>query len=140
MGICSKGVLIVMNFLNEQYMKKEINIENELVNSIHKFPVNVANEIVRMRKRVLSLSEEATGKLQLTKSLDRLVEDLKEIGYEIPELLYHEYDEGMMVHARFIIVENLVKDEKHITKVIRPAVTYKGELIQVAEVEVSIKV
>ena len=118
--------------------KKELEIGNLPDNEIHQFPVKVANEVFRIKQRIRVIPEDINGITQISKSIARLEDELKQMGYEMPELLNLVYDEGMMVHARFIPVDSLTKGEKHITKVIKPAVIYKGELIQVAEIEVSI--
>ena len=102
------------------------------------FPVKVANEVFRIKQRIRVIPSDINGITQISKSITRLEDELKQLGYEMPELLNLVYDEGMMVHARFIPVDSLKKGEKHITKVIKPAIIFKGELVQVAEIEVSI--
>lgn len=97
----------------------------------------VAEEITRMRQRIASMPSDISGIIQLSKSLDRLEEELNILGFELPVLLNKPYSEGMTVHARFIPSENLKSGEKLITKVIKPQINYKGQLVQIAEVEVS---
>jgi hypothetical protein len=101
------------------------------------FPIKVANEIIRMRHRLSLMTSEINGSLQFQKSLDRLEEELNILGFEIPELLNKFYDDGMTIKARFIPSGNRKAGERIITKVIKPQINYKGQLIQMAEVEVS---
>lgn len=100
----------------------------------------VADEITRMRQRIASMPSEINGIAQLSKSLDRLEEELNILEFEMPGLFNKPYDDGMTVKARFIPSESMNTGEKIITKVIKPQINYKGQLIQVAEVEVSIGV
>lgn len=118
-------------------MLKEIPIKPEINNSL---AFKVADEIMRMRQRIASMPSEINGITQLLKSLDRLEEELNLLGFETPALLNKPYNEGMTIKARFILSESMNADEKIITKVIKPQINYKGQLVQVAEVEVSIGV
>jgi len=97
----------------------------------------VADEILRMRQRLASMPSEINGITQLSKSLDRLEAELNILGFELPVLLNKPYDDGMTVKARFIPSGNMQSGEQIITKVIKPQINYKGQLIQIAEVEVS---
>ncbi len=111
------------------------------------FPINleiinplafkVADEITRMRQRIASMPSDINGITQLSKSLDRLEEELSVLGFELPDLLNMPYDDGMTVKARFIPLESMKTGERIISKVIKPQINYKGQLVQVAEVEVS---
>jgi len=111
------------------------------------FPINpeinislafkVADEITRMRQRIASMPSDINGIIQLSKSLDRLEEELNILGFELPVLLNKPYDDGMTVKARFIPMESMNTGERIITKIIKPQINYKGQLVQIAEVEVS---
>ena len=100
----------------------------------------VADEIIRMRQRIASMPSDINGIAQLLRSLDRLEEELNLLEFEMPALLNKPYDDGMTVKARFIPSESMNTGEKIITKVIKPQINYKGQLAQIAEVEVSIGV
>lgn len=114
------------------------------------FPINpetnnslafkVADEITRMRQRLASMPADINGITQLLKSLDRLEEELNLLEYEMPVLLNTTFDDGMTVKARFIPSESMKPGEKIITKIIKPQINYKGQLVQIGEVEVSIGV
>jgi len=108
-----------------------------ITDQVHDFPIKVADEITRMRQRLLNISGQINGIIQLQKSLDRLEEELNILGFEMPELLNKSYDDGMTIKVRFIPSEDRKVGEQIITKVIKPQINYKGQLIQMAEVEVS---
>ena len=99
--------------------------------------LKVAEEITRMRQRIALMPNDINGLNQLSKSLDRLEEELNILGFELPILLNKPYNEGMTLKARFIPSNDYKHGEKIITKVIKPQINYKGQLVQVAEVEVS---
>lgn len=108
---------------------------NQEINKLLAF--KVADEITRMRQRIAIMPTDINGITQLSKSLDRLEHELNILGFEIPDLLNIPYDDGMTVKARFIPSESMKTGERIITKIIKPQINYKGQLIQIAEVEVS---
>jgi len=112
----------------------EFPINPEIINSL---AFKVAGEITRMRQRITSMPSDINGIAQLSKSLDRLEEELNSLGFELPALLNVTFDDGMTVKARFILSENMKSDERIITKVIIPQINFKGQLVQIGEVEVS---
>jgi len=139
MVICNNEILIAMNssnkFSQEIPNNKEANLE-----ITNLFAFKVSDEITRMRQRLASMPSDINGIAQLIKSLDRLEDELNLLEFEMPVLLNRPFDDGMTVKARFIPTESLNTGEKIITKVIKPQINYKGQLVQVAEVEVSIGV
>lgn len=115
-------------------MFTEFPINSEINNSL---AFKVADEITRMRQRLASMPSDINGIAQLSKSLDRLEEELNSLEFEMPDLLNKLYDEGLTVKARFIPKEGMKTGERIITKIIKPQINYKGQLVQIAEVEVS---
>lgn len=115
-------------------MFTEFPLNSKINNSL---AIKVADEITRMRQRIETMPSEVNGIAQLLKSLDRLEAELNSMGFELPILLNVLYLESMTVQARFIPSDSLKPGEKVITKVIRPQINYNGQLIQIAEVEVS---
>ncbi|MEI7424311.1 MAG: hypothetical protein WCK18_19570 [Prolixibacteraceae bacterium] len=97
----------------------------------------LADEIARMRQRISSMPSDINGIAQLSKSLDRLEDELNILGFELPALLNCPYNEGLTVKARFVPSENYNPGERIITKIIKPQINYKGQIIQIAEIEVS---
>lgn len=104
----------------------------------HNLPLKLADEIHRMRKRLASLPEETKGLTPLKKSLERLEAELADQGYEIVDHTGMAYTENLSVKARFIPSDDLGVDQKIITKVVTPHVNYKGVMIRMADIEVSI--
>jgi hypothetical protein len=95
----------------------------------------LCNEIIRIRNRLSKINFE--GKSQIMKSLERIEDELQKQGFEVINFLGGNYDEGYSFRVHFIKSSLLTKEEKIITKVIKPQINYKGQLIQMAEVEVS---
>ncbi len=105
-------------------------------NADHKLPLKVGEEIHRMRKRIENMPQDVKGLSALTNSLQRLEEEFNDSGYNIEDLMGKKYVRGMQVEARFVDNPNIPKDEEIITDVLKPEIKYKGEVIQVAKVEV----
>lgn len=116
---------------------KEFTLERN-IGDANPLAFKVADEITRMRQRIAVMPSEINGLVQLLKSLDRLEEELRLLGFEIPVLMNKPYHEGMTMIVRFIHSDFIKPGDMIITKVIKPQINYKGQLIQVAEVEVSI--
>lgn len=104
----------------------------------HSLPLKLADEIHRMRKRLAALPEETKGLKPLSKSLERLEEELQEQGYEIIDYTGLKYTENMSVSARFVPSDDLEEGQSIINKVVTPQVNFKGVLIRMADVEVSV--
>uniref|UniRef100_A0A2A4YU20 Uncharacterized protein n=1 Tax=OCS116 cluster bacterium TaxID=2030921 RepID=A0A2A4YU20_9PROT len=104
----------------------------------HTLALKVANEIVRIQKNISLMDSNTRGLKQLIASINRLQSNFSASGYEIIEMLNQPYDEGMKLSARFILDENLGKDEQIITRIIKPQVNYAAVMIQAAQIEVSI--
>ena len=104
----------------------------------HSLPLKLADEIHRMRKRLAALPEETKGLKPLSKSLERLEEELQEQGYEIIDYTGLKYTENMSVKARFVPCDDLEEGQSIINKVVTPQVNFKGILIRMADVEVSV--
>lgn len=104
----------------------------------HHLPLKLADEIHRMRKRLASLPDDTKGLTPLQKSLERLEAELSDQGYEIIDHTGMAYTENLSVKARFVPSDDLGPDQKMISKVVVPQVNYKGVMIRMADIEVSI--
>lgn len=104
----------------------------------HSLPLKLADEIHRMRKRILALPEDTKGLKPLSKSLERLEDELSEQGYEIIDHTGIEYIENMSIKAQVIPSDELENGQSIITKVIVPQVNFNGVMIRMADVEVSV--
>jgi len=107
----------------------------------HSFALKVADEITLMERNISQMDADTRGLRQLTRSIGRLKDNLAAKDYEIPELLGSLYNEGM----RAIIIntvpdENLGHGVELITKIVKPQVNYQDQMIQAAQIEVSVGV
>ena len=102
----------------------------------HSLPLRLADELIRMKKRLDALPLDTKGIGPLKKSLERLESELSDLGYEVVDLTGKKFNEGLQVKARFIPDDSLSEGEQLITKVVRPQVNFKGQLIQPSEIEV----
>lgn len=104
----------------------------------HSLAIKLADEIYRMRRRISALPDDTKGLKSLSKSLERLEEELEEKGYEIIDYTGMDYIEGMTLKARFVPSDDLENGQSVITRVVYPQVNFKDKLIQKADVEVSV--
>lgn len=104
----------------------------------HTLAIKLADEIHRMRKRLAALPQETKGLKPLTKSLERLEEELLEQGYEIVDYTGMKYSENMSVKAQLVPSDDLEEGQSIINKVITPQINFKGVLIRMADIEVSV--
>ncbi|WP_180048636.1 hypothetical protein [Acinetobacter sp. YH12144] len=104
----------------------------------HSLPLKLADEIHRMRKRLAALPDDTKGLKPLSKSLERLEDELSEQGYEIIDHTGTKYIENMSMKAQIIPSDELENGQSIITKVIVPQVNFQGVMIRMADVEVSV--
>lgn len=127
------------NILMAEIVDNLIRLPKEKENeNRHKLVIKIADEINRIEKNIVRM-ENVKGKKQVLMAVNRVKDNLKLYSYEIPELLGREYNEGMKAIVNFIVNENIDTSIPTITKVIKPQVNYNGEMIQAAEIEVSVK-
>ena len=128
----------ILNKLKLQEMSASANGQSKQAEVNQNLPLKLADEIHRMRKRLASLPEDTKGLTPLQKSLERLESELSEQGYEIVDHTGMAYTENLSVKARFVPSDDLGTDQKIISKVVTPQVNYKGVMIRMADIEVSI--
>ena len=104
----------------------------------HSLPLKLADEIHRMRKRLAALPEDTKGLKPLSKSLERLEDELSEQGYEIIDHTGMEFSENLSIQSRFIPSDELEQGQSIISKVVTPQVNFNGVMILMADVEVSV--
>lgn len=112
-----------------------INSNNEID---HSLTLKVADEIIRIQKNLQQMDSGTKGLKQLSASVKRIQDNFASNGYELVEMLGKEYNEGMKVIANFIPSEDLEAGKQIITRIIKPQVNYKNEMIQSAQIEVSV--
>jgi len=104
----------------------------------HSFAKRVADEIVRITTNLSRMDESVKGHKQLSASVRKLEQTLNANKYELADLLNQPYKEGMNIEASMVVDDSLNPGESIITRIIKPQINYKGKLIQVAQVEVSV--
>ncbi len=103
----------------------------------HSLALKVADEVTRIESNLAQMDSGVRGHKQLSKSVDNVKNNLLAAGYELVEMLGKPYHEGMIVEADFILDENLSDGERVITRVRKPEVRFRGEVIQVGKITVS---
>jgi hypothetical protein len=104
----------------------------------HSLALKVADEIIRIQKNLSRMDDNTKGLKQLNSSVQRIQDNFAANGYELVEMLGKEYNEGMKVDANFTPSEDLETGKQIITRIIKPQVNFKGEMIQAAQIEVSV--
>jgi len=122
--------------LKQEESKSQPSISNEKAD--HSLALKVADEIVRMQKNLIQMDEKTKGLKQLNSSVQRIQDNFAANGYELVEMLGKEYNEGMKVTANFTPSEDLETGKQIISRIIKPQVNFKGEMIQAAQIEVSV--
>ena len=114
-------------------------VSNNSSNEIdHSLALKVADEIIRIQKNLNQMDASTKGLKQLSASVKRIQDNFASNGYELVEMLGKEYNEGMKVIANFVPSEDLETGKQIITRIIKPQVNYKNEMIQSAQIEVSV--
>lgn len=105
----------------------------------HSFALKVASEINLIERNINLMDSKTKGLKQLARSVEKLKDNLAANGYDIPQLLDKEFNQGMkVIVASSIPDENLEKGVEKITKILIPQVNYNGVMIQTAQIEVSV--
>jgi hypothetical protein len=82
------------------------------------------------------MDSKTKGLKQLTRSVEKLKDNLAANGYEIPKLLGEKFNQGMkVIVASSIPDESIEKGVEVITKILIPQVNYNGVMIQTAQIE-----
>lgn len=107
----------------------------------HAFPVRVASEIYRMRKRIESMDENTKGLNALKNALNRLDDDLNQRGYVMSDLSGSPYiDELTVKIANTIEREDLDPGSHIINRMIEPQILFNGLVVGHGEVELAVGV
>jgi peptidoglycan hydrolase CwlO-like protein len=126
-------------FWSLDFQKKLNNTEQTDAENIdHSLALKVADEIIRIQKNLSGMDPETKGLKQLEFAVDRIQDNFRENGYEMVELLNKPYNQEMKVSAKFKPDKTLKHGEQVITRIIKPQVNYNNEIIQEAQVEVSV--
>ena len=105
----------------------------------HSLALKVADEITLIERNISLMDLGTKGLKQLSRSVDKIKDNLSANGYEIPTLLGKPFNQGMkIVPVSTIPDENLERGVEIISKVIKPQVNYNDKMIQAAQIEVSV--
>lgn len=103
----------------------------------HSLTLKVADEIVRIEMNLSRMDASVKGYKQLSKAVQRIKDNFSANGYEIVDMLGKPYIAGMKAAVTFVTDESLEQGKQIITRIIKPQINYKGQMIQAAEIEVS---
>lgn len=104
----------------------------------HSLIKTLAGRITFMEMTLYQMDKAVKGHKTLTKAITNMKNNLFANGYELVDMLGKQYHEGMLVNnVDFIDDETLEKGEQIITKIIKPQINYKGQMIQSAQIQVS---
>ncbi|MCD9854566.1 hypothetical protein LUD75_07600 [Epilithonimonas sp. JDS] len=134
----SKLVEVLDTQLKLRQEEKQIVSANSTIEIDHSLALKVADEIVRIHKNLQQMDVNTKGLKQLSASVKRIQDNFASNGYELVEMLGKEYNEGMKVIANFIPSEDIETGKQIITRIIKPQVNFKNEMIQSAQIEVSV--
>ncbi|NRT14796.1 putative RNase H-like nuclease (RuvC/YqgF family) [Flavobacterium sp. 28A] len=134
----SKLIEVLDTQLKLKQEEKQITSANSNIEIDHSLALKVADEIVRIHKNLQQMDSSTKGLKQLSASVQRIQDNFASNGYELVEMLGKEYNEGMKVIANFIPSEDIETGKQIITRIIKPQVNYKEQMIQSAQIEVSI--
>jgi hypothetical protein len=116
----------------ERERQPKTNIEHD-----HSLALKVADEITRILMNMNVMDPNIKGYKQLRRHAESILNNLKAYGYEVPELLGKEYNEGMNMIASMEFDKNLDPGKQIIKRIIKPQVNYNGKMIQAAKVVVA---
>jgi chromosome segregation ATPase len=103
----------------------------------HSLALKIADEIVRIEANLSRMDSSIKGHKQLSKAVERIKNNFSANGYEIVDMLGKPYIQGMKAAVTFVTDDSLEPGIQIISKIIKPQVNYKQEMIQAAQIEVS---
>ena len=134
----SKLVEVLETQLKLKQEEKPSNSAVSATETDHSLALKVADEIIRIQKNLQQMDSNTRGLKQLSASVKRIQDNFASNGYELVEMLGKEYNEGMKAIPNFIPSEDLETGKQIITRIIKPQVNFKNEMIQSAQIEVSV--
>lgn len=111
-----------------------VKTEAEIKAQDHSLALAVANELTRIQQNLNFMDPTVKGVSQLKNRAKAIMTTLNSKQYDIPDLLGKVYNEGDNIIATMELNEDMKEGTNRIKRVIRPQVSYKGKLIQAAEV------
>lgn len=111
-----------------------VKTQDEIKDQDHSLALAVANELTRIQQNLNFMDPTVKGVSQLKNRAKAIMTTLNSKQYDIPDLLGKVYNEGDNIIATMELNEDMKEGTNRIKRVIRPQVSYKGKLIQAAEV------
>ena len=99
--------------------------------------LKISDEIARMETNLNKMDKSVKGYKQLVKAIERIKKSAEDNGYEIINLIGHEYNDGMQCEAQFVNDEEIPEGKSIITGMLRMQVNYQGQMIQSPKIIVS---
>ena len=106
----------------------------ESVESNQDIILAIVNDLVRMQQNLDHMDANIKGVSHLNNRIKSIFTTLQSNQYEVPDLMGKSYHEGDNMVCTLELNEELPKNYNRIKRVIKPQVSYKGKLIQAAEV------
>lgn len=104
----------------------------------HSLIMTLADRITFMEMTLYKMDKTIKGHKTLTTAISNMKNNLFANGYEIVDMLGKPYNEGLSVNnTDFVNDETLQDGERIITKIVKPQINYKGQMIQSAQIQVS---
>lgn len=100
----------------------------------HGVVLSLINDLVRMQQNIGNMDDSVRGVPQLKNRLKSIFATLSSHQYDIPELVGRSYHEGDNMTGTVELNTDLPAGTNRIKRVIRPQVSFRGKLIQAAEV------
>lgn len=105
----------------------------------HSLALKVADQVTLIERSINLMDDKTKGLQRIRNSITTLKDNLSANGYEMPELLGKQFNQGMKaIVTSSIPDENLKKEDEIITRIIKPQVNYNDKMIQAAQIEVSV--
>lgn len=105
----------------------------------HSLVLKVADELTLIERNISLMDSGTKGLKQLSRSVEKIKDNLSANGYEIPVLLGKPFNQGMkIVPVSTVPDEKIESGVEIISKVIKPQVNYNDKMIQAAQIEVSV--
>lgn len=103
----------------------------------HSLVLSIANELMRIEQNLAFMDPKTKGVSQLRNRAAAISSSLRKKGYEIPQLVGTEYNEGLNMEATMEEDDSIDSKKMIIRRVTRPAVLFDGKMIQSAAVAVA---
>ena len=123
--------------LDNKFIKADFEGAPEMRDSVssgHSVILALIDDIVRMQQNLDNMDISVKGVSQLRNRVKSMLTNLRSNGYEIAELIGRSVHEGDNMIGTWEPNEEMEPGTNRIKRVIRPQVSFRGKMIQAAEV------